>query len=164
MRRSRRQAESYLRRLMKHFDYAGVLTIEFFVKRGRLIANEMAPRVHNSGHWTIEGAQTSQFENHLRAIVGLPLGQHCAHSVTRRWSISSARFRTAAQVLAVPDVPLSQLRQNTATESQAGPLYFRPRKRERTRQGTATDARDPRPTLKDRAVPRRATPENFYAA
>jgi 5-(carboxyamino)imidazole ribonucleotide synthase len=69
-----RQAETYLRRLLKHFDYAGVLTIEFFVKRGRLIANEIAPRVHNSGHWTIEGARTSQFENHVRAILGLPLG------------------------------------------------------------------------------------------
>jgi 5-(carboxyamino)imidazole ribonucleotide synthase len=51
-----------------------VLTIEFFVVDGRLIANEMAPRVHNSGHWTIEGCVTSQFENHLRAICGLPLG------------------------------------------------------------------------------------------
>jgi 5-(carboxyamino)imidazole ribonucleotide synthase len=69
-----KQAETYLKRLMKHFDYAGVLTIEFFVKAGKLIANEMAPRVHNSGHWTIEGAQTSQFENHVRAILGLPLG------------------------------------------------------------------------------------------
>ena len=67
-------AETHLKRLMKHFDYAGVLTIEFFVQRGRLVANEMAPRVHNSGHWTIEGAVTSQFENHLRAILGLPLG------------------------------------------------------------------------------------------
>jgi 5-(carboxyamino)imidazole ribonucleotide synthase len=69
-----RQAEKHLKRVMNHFKYAGVLTIEFFVKRGQLIANEMAPRVHNSGHWTIEGAQTSQFENHIRAIVGLPLG------------------------------------------------------------------------------------------
>ncbi len=69
-----RQAQTYLRRLLRHFEYAGVLTVEFFVKRGRLIANEMAPRVHNSGHWTIEGAQTSQFENHLRAVLGLPLG------------------------------------------------------------------------------------------
>jgi 5-(carboxyamino)imidazole ribonucleotide synthase len=67
-------AEMHLKRVMKHFDYAGVLTIEFFVQRGRLVANEMAPRVHNSGHWTIEGAITSQFENHLRAILGLPLG------------------------------------------------------------------------------------------
>ena len=56
----------------------GVLTIEFFVSRGKLIANEMAPRVHNSGHWTIEGAETSQFENHVRAIAGLPLGSTAA--------------------------------------------------------------------------------------
>jgi 5-(carboxyamino)imidazole ribonucleotide synthase len=48
--------------------------LELFEVNGELIANEFAPRVHNSGHWTIEGAQTSQFENHLRAIVGLPLG------------------------------------------------------------------------------------------
>ena len=69
-----RAAEGHLRRVLDHFGYAGVLTIEFFVQGGRLIANEMAPRVHNSGHWTIEGAATSQFENHLRAILGLPLG------------------------------------------------------------------------------------------
>ena len=72
--RLQRAAESHLRRVLDHFDYAGVLTIEFFVERGRLVANEMAPRVHNSGHWTIEGAVTSQFENHLRAILGMPLG------------------------------------------------------------------------------------------
>jgi 5-(carboxyamino)imidazole ribonucleotide synthase len=77
-----KQAETYLKRLLQRFDYAGVLTIEFFVRRGRLIANEIAPRVHNSGHWTIEGAVTSQFENHLRAIAGLPLGstQPTGHS------------------------------------------------------------------------------------
>ncbi len=69
-----REAERYLQRLLAHFGYAGVLTLEFFVARGRLLANEMAPRVHNSGHWTIEGAVTSQFENHLRAILGWPLG------------------------------------------------------------------------------------------
>jgi 5-(carboxyamino)imidazole ribonucleotide synthase len=63
-----------MQRILRRFDYAGVLTIEFFVERGELIANEMAPRVHNSGHWTIEGAETSQFENHIRAILGLPLG------------------------------------------------------------------------------------------
>jgi 5-(carboxyamino)imidazole ribonucleotide synthase len=78
-----RQAARYLRRALDHFRYSGILTIEFFVRRGKLIANEMAPRVHNSGHWTIEGAETSQFENHLRAILGLPLGStrargHCA--------------------------------------------------------------------------------------
>ena len=69
-----RQAQRAARKLLEHFKYVGVLTIEFFVKRGRLVANEMAPRVHNSGHWTIEGADTSQFENHVRAIAGLPLG------------------------------------------------------------------------------------------
>jgi 5-(carboxyamino)imidazole ribonucleotide synthase len=81
--RWQRLAARYLRRVLTHFRYSGILTIEFFVRRGRLIANEMAPRVHNSGHWTIEGAATSQFENHLRAILDLPLGAtralgHCA--------------------------------------------------------------------------------------
>ncbi len=76
--RLQKSAETYLKRILRHFDYAGILTIEFFVQRGKLIANEMAPRVHNSGHWTIEGAQTSQFENHVRAILGLPLGSTAA--------------------------------------------------------------------------------------
>jgi 5-(carboxyamino)imidazole ribonucleotide synthase len=70
-----RAAGAALRRVLEAFRYVGVLAIEFFVRRGRLIANEMAPRVHNSGHWTIEGSVTSQFENHLRAIAGLPLGR-----------------------------------------------------------------------------------------
>ena len=69
-----RQARSYTRAVLREFNYVGLLAIEFFVRNGRLIANEIAPRVHNSGHWTIEGAVTSQFENHLRAIAGLPLG------------------------------------------------------------------------------------------
>ena len=72
--RLQRSAERHLRRLLQVLNYVGVMCVEFFVERGRLIANEMAPRVHNSGHWTIEGAETSQFENHLRAIAGLPLG------------------------------------------------------------------------------------------
>ena len=68
------QAEGIVRTIMGALDYVGVLAIELFEAGGRLIFNEMAPRVHNSGHWTIEGAVTSQFENHLRAIAGLPLG------------------------------------------------------------------------------------------
>jgi 5-(carboxyamino)imidazole ribonucleotide synthase len=68
------EAERHLGALLDHFDYVGVLTLEFFHVDGMLLANEMAPRVHNSGHWTIEGAVTSQFENHVRAILGLPLG------------------------------------------------------------------------------------------
>lgn len=67
-------AEEAARKVLEALKYAGVLAIEFFECEGRLLANEMAPRVHNSGHWTIEGAVTSQFENHLRAINGLPLG------------------------------------------------------------------------------------------
>jgi 5-(carboxyamino)imidazole ribonucleotide synthase len=73
-RRLERTARIYLRRLMSALDYVGVLSVEFFVVQGRLVANEMAPRVHNSGHWTIEGCVTSQFENHLRGICELPLG------------------------------------------------------------------------------------------
>jgi 5-(carboxyamino)imidazole ribonucleotide synthase len=68
------EAERHLGALLDHFEYVGVLTLEFFHVDGMLLANEMAPRVHNSGHWTIEGAVTSQFENHVRAILGLPLG------------------------------------------------------------------------------------------
>jgi 5-(carboxyamino)imidazole ribonucleotide synthase len=68
------QAEAYVSRLMDALDYVGVLALELFEVGGRLIANEFAPRVHNSGHWTIEGAETSQFENHLRAILDMPLG------------------------------------------------------------------------------------------
>jgi 5-(carboxyamino)imidazole ribonucleotide synthase len=61
-------------KIAEALDYVGVMALEFFACRGRPIFNEMAPRVHNSGHWTIEGAITSQFENHIRAICGLPLG------------------------------------------------------------------------------------------
>ncbi len=72
--RLERAARTHLQRIFKALNYVGVLTIEFFVVNGRLVANEMAPRVHNSGHWTIEGSVTSQFENHLRAICDMPLG------------------------------------------------------------------------------------------
>jgi 5-(carboxyamino)imidazole ribonucleotide synthase len=71
-------AEECLLAIMRKFDYRGVLAVEFFQARSGLIANEIAPRVHNSGHWTIEGADTSQFENHIRAILGLPLGSTAA--------------------------------------------------------------------------------------
>lgn len=67
-------AEDYARRVLEQLDYVGVLAFEFFEVEGGLKANEIAPRVHNSGHWTIEGAECSQFENHLRAVAGLPLG------------------------------------------------------------------------------------------
>lgn len=72
--RLEKSARLYMKRVMQALEYIGVLTIEFFVMRGSLVANEMAPRVHNSGHWTIEGCVTSQFENHLRAVCDMPLG------------------------------------------------------------------------------------------
>lgn len=68
------KAEGYAQSVMTALGYVGVLAIELFQVGDQLIANEMAPRVHNSGHWTIEGATTSQFENHVRAVAGLPLG------------------------------------------------------------------------------------------
>ena len=68
------RARDFASRLLAALDYVGVLTVEWFQDGPRLIANEMAPRVHNSGHWTIDAAVTSQFENHLRAVLGLPLG------------------------------------------------------------------------------------------
>ncbi|MBO6152656.1 MAG: 5-(carboxyamino)imidazole ribonucleotide synthase, partial [Acinetobacter sp.] len=67
-------AQDYITRLLNHLNYVGVLTLELFVTDNGLYANEMAPRVHNSGHWSIEGAICSQFENHIRAVAGLPLG------------------------------------------------------------------------------------------
>ena len=68
-------AYAHARRLAESLDYVGVFALELFYREGELLANEMAPRVHNSGHWTIEGAETSQFQNHLRAVLGLPLGE-----------------------------------------------------------------------------------------
>ena len=68
------EAEDYATRLLDELGYVGVLALELFDVGGTLLANEFAPRVHNTGHWTIEGSATSQFENHLRAVLGLPLG------------------------------------------------------------------------------------------
>lgn len=68
-------ATSYLRRLMERLDYVGVLALELFQRGEELLANEFAPRVHNSGHWSLDGAVTDQFENHVRAVAGLPLGE-----------------------------------------------------------------------------------------
>jgi 5-(carboxyamino)imidazole ribonucleotide synthase len=100
-----RSAADAVRRAMEALNYAGVLAIEFFESEGRLLANEMAPRVHNSGHWTIEGAMTSQFENHLRGILGLPLGSTnpIGHSAMLNLI---GEIPEAAQVLAVPDAHL----------------------------------------------------------
>ena len=73
-----RQAREWVARLLRHWQLVGTLAVEFFVCQGRLLANEMAPRPHNSGHWTMVGCQSSQFDNHLRAILGWPLGDTAA--------------------------------------------------------------------------------------
>lgn len=77
------RAEGYVRTLMDRLRYVGVMALELFETEKGLLANEIAPRVHNTGHWTIEGARTSQFENHVRAVLGWPLGDSSAvgHSV-----------------------------------------------------------------------------------
>lgn len=67
-------AHSYLEKIIHALGYVGILTVEFFQLGNKLITNEIAPRVHNSGHWTLDAAMTSQFENHLRSITNLPLG------------------------------------------------------------------------------------------
>lgn len=86
--------------------YVGVLTLEFFATRNGPVFNEMAPRVHNSGHWTIEGAATSQFENHVRAICGLPLGGTATRfaAIEMRNIVGDAAL-TAHQMLAEPGEP-----------------------------------------------------------
>ena len=76
------RATGLARTLAEKLEYVGVFALELFVKDGQLLGNEMAPRVHNSGHWTIEGALTSQFENHVRAVLGLPLGDTSARGLS----------------------------------------------------------------------------------
>ncbi|MGN6521346.1 MAG: 5-(carboxyamino)imidazole ribonucleotide synthase [Dokdonella sp.] len=74
-------AFAHARRIAETLDYVGTFALELFVQDGRLLGNEMAPRVHNSGHWTIEGSPASQFENHVRAVLGMPLGDTSALGV-----------------------------------------------------------------------------------
>jgi 5-(carboxyamino)imidazole ribonucleotide synthase len=80
-------ALSHAKRLADALDYVGVFALELFSRDGELLANELAPRVHNSGHWTIEGSETSQFQNHLRAVLGLPLGstRMLGHACMLNW-------------------------------------------------------------------------------
>ena len=100
-----RSAEDSARRILEKLNYVGVLAIEFFEAGGRLLANEMAPRVHNSGHWTIEGAITSQFENHLRAVLGLPLGSPGPAGYSAMLNLIGD-LPDSADVLATPDAHL----------------------------------------------------------
>lgn len=97
------QAEDYVSQLLQALDYVGVIALELFEVDGKLLANEFAPRVHNSGHWTIEGAETSQFENHLRAILDLPLGSTAAVGQAAMVNFIGG-LPKVAEILAIPDI------------------------------------------------------------
>jgi 5-(carboxyamino)imidazole ribonucleotide synthase len=99
------QAEQWLAAIMGRLGYRGVLAVEFFHTDNGLVANEMAPRVHNSGHWTIEGAETSQFENHLRAILGWPLGSAAARGHSAMLNLLG-RLPPREAVLGIPGAHL----------------------------------------------------------
>jgi 5-(carboxyamino)imidazole ribonucleotide synthase len=98
-------AETYAARALEALGYVGLLAIELFEVNGALLVNEMAPRVHNSGHWTIEGAATSQFENHLRAVAGLPLGATAARGHAAMLNLIGTLPETAP-LLALPECHL----------------------------------------------------------
>jgi 5-(carboxyamino)imidazole ribonucleotide synthase len=100
-----RGAERYAMQLLDHLDYVGVLALELFQVGETLIVNEIAPRVHNSGHFSIEGSRTSQFENHLRAILGLPLGDPAALGPSCMLNLVGTLPESSA-VLAIPDAHL----------------------------------------------------------
>lgn len=97
------QAQHNIKKLLEHLNYVGVLTLELFVTPDGLLANEIAPRVHNSGHWSIEGAVCSQFENHIRAVAGLPLGDT---SITKPSVMLNVigKYPVLADVLAIEGV------------------------------------------------------------
>ncbi|MCI0704739.1 MAG: ATP-grasp domain-containing protein, partial [Planctomycetia bacterium] len=99
------RAAEFASRVLTELDYVGVLAMEWFQDGPRLLANEMAPRVHNSGHWTIEGALTSQFENHVRAVCGLPLGRTDAVGFSAMYNLIGEVPR-AAEVLMNSDARL----------------------------------------------------------
>jgi 5-(carboxyamino)imidazole ribonucleotide synthase len=99
------RAERLVGQLLDELEYVGVLAVELFDVHGELLVNELAPRVHNSGHWTIEGATTSQFENHLRAILGWPLGSTTAVGVNAMVNCVGALPDPSA-VLAIPGAHL----------------------------------------------------------
>lgn len=99
------QASSYMTDVLNRFNYVGVLAVELFDTDEGLVANEMAPRVHNSGHWTIEGADVSQFENHIRAVLDLPLGPTTTRGYSAMWNLIGNAPSPAA-ILELPSAHL----------------------------------------------------------
>ncbi len=113
------EAKKILKKLLEHLQYVGVLTIEFFVKDQQLIANEIAPRVHNSGHWTIEGAATSQFENHLRSILNWPLGLTQSLGNANLYNILS-EMPAISSLLAIPGLHIYDYRKSPRPNRKLG--------------------------------------------
>ena len=118
------QASAQVGRILQALDYVGILAVEFFEKEGRLIANEMAPRVHNSGHWTIEGAETSQFENHIRAVAGLPLGDPKPRGFSAMINIIGS-MPDAIKVLKIPGAHLHDYGKEPRAGRKLGHLTIR---------------------------------------
>ena len=118
-----KKAEHHAAAVLDALNYVGVLAIEFFEKDGDLFANEMAPRVHNSGHWTIEGARTSQFENHLRAILDLPLGDPDALGHSAMLNLIG-NLPSTAECCAIPEAHLHLYGKSPRPERKLGHLTF----------------------------------------
>ena len=126
-------AEEAGQKVLEELGYAGVLCIEFFELEGRLLANEMAPRVHNSGHWSIEGAVTSQFENHLRAVLGMPLGLTTAMGYSAMVNLI-AELPEAEEVLAVSNTHLHLYGKSPRPGRKLGHVTVRAEKLEKLQQ------------------------------
>jgi 5-(carboxyamino)imidazole ribonucleotide synthase len=111
------EARELARKVAEALHYVGVLTLEFFATANGPVFNEMAPRVHNSGHWTIEGAVTSQFENHVRAICGLPLGDTAlVHPRVEMRNLIGREIERSAEILAEPGTHLHHYGKGEARE------------------------------------------------
>ena len=159
-------ADGYVRAVLDHFDYVGVLTVELFQVGDRLLANEMAPRVHNSGHWTIEGARTSQFENHVRAVLGWPLGPTDAPTPSVMINCIGALPEPAA-VLAVPGRPPAPVREGPPSGPQGRSCdRHRLRRRRAGRSGRRGPGRAPtrRRLIRPLRVDRDFDPSRFSAS
>lgn len=128
-------AEKAIRSVMDELDYVGVLTMELFeTQEGELLGNEMAPRVHNSGHWTIEGAETSQFENHIRAVTGRPLGSTAVRGYSAMANLIG-EVPEPGDVLAVPGAHLHLYDKEPRAGRKVGHITVRRDSREGAEEG-----------------------------
>jgi 5-(carboxyamino)imidazole ribonucleotide synthase len=112
-------ARHYMQQVLMALDYVGTLAIEFFVCENQLIANEMSPRVHNSGHWTMQAAVTCQFENHIRAITGLPLGASHSYQQAVMFNLLG-KIPEKAQLLSIPNLHLYDYQKTARAKRKMG--------------------------------------------